>query len=377
MEGERIMGITTKDLAQLCGVSRTTVHRALYGGGRIHPDTKEMILRVAKEHDYRPDLLARGLVKGQTYYIGVVVMDVRNRYFAGMLSAIEREAAQHGYNINITLHDNNRKFEQDQLMRLSSYRMDGIILSSVNEGSAYAKFLESLETPIVTVDNMIADGIPFVSIDQRAAMRDAVEHILAMRKYERIVFVCPAMAIAEEQNIYVHRERKKGFEEAMASAPEVQAEYVLNWDYLKRAGELASDGIRTAFACTADDFALDIMKYLKEQGLRTPQNYGIVGFDNVDTLKYITPQLVTVSNKVDAVAKAAVQMLFTLIDAGQENEKEQAAGSGGFQQKTSECAKSSGSQYKEEVDSITRQGEPAGREWAQILPHELIDGETL
>ena len=213
------MGITTKDLAQLCGVSRTTVHRALYGGGRIHPDTKEMILRVAKEHDYRPDLLARGLVKGRTYYIGVVVMDVRNRYFAGMLSAIGREAAQHGYNINITLHDNNRKFEQDQLTRLSSYRMDGIILSSVNEGPEYAKFLESLETPIVTVDNKIADGIPFVSIDQRVAMREAVEHILEMKKYERIVFVCPAMAVAGEQNIYVHRERKKGFEEAMAGAP--------------------------------------------------------------------------------------------------------------------------------------------------------------
>ena len=98
-----------------------------------------------------------------------------NRYFAGMLSAIGREAAQHGYNINITLHDNNRKFEQDQLTRLSSYRMDGIILSSVNEGAEYAKFLESLETPIVTVDNKIADGLPFVSIDQRAAMREAVE----------------------------------------------------------------------------------------------------------------------------------------------------------------------------------------------------------
>ena len=250
------MAITTKDLAQLCGVSRTTVHRALYGGGRIRPDTKEMILRVAKEHDYRPDLLARGLVKGQTYYIGVVVMDVRNRYFAGMLSAIEREAAQHGYNINITLHDNNGKFEQDQLMRLSSYRMDGIILSSVNEGPAYAKFLESLETPIVTVDNKIAEGLPFVSIDQKAAMRDAVEHILKMKKYERIVFVCPAMAVAGAQNNYVHRERKAGFEEAMATAPEVQAEYVLNWDYLKRVQELASDGVRTAFACTADDFAL-------------------------------------------------------------------------------------------------------------------------
>ena len=98
------MGITTKDLAQLCGVSRTTVHRALYGGGRIHPDTKEMILRVAREHDYRPDLLARGLVKGRTYYIGVVVMDVKNRYFSAMLSAISREATSRGYNINIALH---------------------------------------------------------------------------------------------------------------------------------------------------------------------------------------------------------------------------------------------------------------------------------
>ena len=283
------MGITTKDLAQLCGVSRTTVHRALYGGGRIHPDTKEMILRVAKEHDYRPDLLARGLVKGRIYYIGVVVMDVRNRYFAGMLSAIGREAAQHGYNINITLHDNNRKFEQDQLTRLSSYRMDGIILSSVNEGAEYAKFLESLETPIVTVDNKIADGLPFVSIDQRAAMREAVEHILEMKKYERIVFVCPAMAVAGEQNIYVHRERKKGFEEAMAGAP-----------------------------------------------------------DNVDTLKYITPQLVTVSNKVDAVAKVAVQMLFALINAGQE-----------------------------QADEKSQVAEQEAQRRVQILPHELIDGETL
>ena len=106
--------------------------------------------------------------------------------------------------------------------------------------------------------------------------------------------------------------------------------------------------MRTAFACTADDFALDIMKYLKEKGLRTPADYGIVGFDNVDTLKYITPQLVTVSNKVDAVAKAAVQMLFALIDAGQEqaDEKAQAA--------------------EQEVQRRV-----------QILPHELIDGETL
>ncbi|MFR3320169.1 MAG: substrate-binding domain-containing protein [Lachnospiraceae bacterium] len=156
------------------------------------------------------------------------------------------------------------------------------------------------------------------------------------------------MAVAGEQNIYVHRERKKGFEEAMAGAPGVQAEYVLNWEYLKQVEKLAQDGIRTAFACTADDFALDIMKYLKEKGLRAPADYGIVGFDNVDTLKYITPQLVTVSNKVDAVAKAAVQMLFALINAGQE-----------------------------QADEKSQVAEQEAQRRVQILPHELIDGETL
>ena len=134
----------------------------------------------------------------------------------------------------------------------------------------------------------------------------------------------------------------------MACAPGVQAEYVLNWEYLKQVEKLAHDGIRTAFACTADDFALDIMKYLKEKGLRAPADYGIVGFDNVDTLKYITPQLVTVSNKVDAVAKAAVQMLFALIDAGQEH-----------------------------ADQKPQVAEQEAQRRVQILPHELIEGETL
>ena len=59
--------------------------------------------------------------------------------------------------------------------RLADYRVDGIILSSVNEGESYRTFLESLHRPIVSVDNRIADGIPFVGIDQRAAVREAVQ----------------------------------------------------------------------------------------------------------------------------------------------------------------------------------------------------------
>lgn len=310
---EMSLGITTKDLARLCGVSRTTVHRALSGQGRINPDTKELILQTAREHDYRPDLLARGLVKGRTYYIGVVVLDVKNRYFAQMLSAVGAEAAKYGYCINITLHDGSKKTEKEQLLKLSAYHMDGILLSSVNEGEEYRRFLKSLGMPVVSVDNRIAPGIPFVGIDQKNAMREAAKKVLE-KGYQRLVFVCPPLDKKEKENTYVHRERLKGFQEAAALYPDCRVEYIFTWDYLERAAALAKEEIRTAFVCTADIFALNIMKTLKQEGKRTPVDYGITGFDNLDILDFVTPRLVTVSNQAEAVAVEAVRLLMELIE---------------------------------------------------------------
>lgn len=308
------MGITTKDLAQICGVSRTTVHRALHDGtGRINPDTKEMILRVARENGYRPDLLARGLVKGQTFNIGVVVLDVKNRYFAQMLSAIGVEANKRGYFVNITLHGNDKETEKNQLTRLVDYHVDGIIVSSVNEGGEYRKFLESLDVPIVSVDNKIADGIPFVGIDQRQAMRQAAEKVLE-KGYTKLVYVCPPIDDQSERNIYVHRERLAGFQEAVEKTTDVETVYLLDWDYLEQVKEALHFSGRTAYICAADEFALDIMKYLKKEGLKAGMDYGIMGFDNIDVLDYVVPRLTTISNSVEEVAGAAVSLLFELIN---------------------------------------------------------------
>lgn len=103
-----------------------------------------------------------GLAKGQTYNIGVVVLDVKNRYFAQMLSTISTEAYAAATASTSRCTAGMPGTEREQLTRLADYRVDGIILSSVNEGKAYRTFLESLHRPIVSVDNRIADGIPFV-----------------------------------------------------------------------------------------------------------------------------------------------------------------------------------------------------------------------
>lgn len=307
------MGITTKDLAKICGVSRTTIYRALSDTGRINPQTKDFILETVKKYDYRPDLLARGLVKGQTYNIGVVVLDVNNRYFAQMLSAIEVEARKQGYFVNITLHEKNPDIEKEQMARLVDYHVEGIILSSVNQGEEYKKFLYSLNTPIVTIDNRIEEGIPFVGINEREAARAATAQIIE-KGYQKVVFVCPPLLDRGKENIYVHEEREKGFQEAMLCSTEVEAVIIDQVDYLDCCANQLIDGVKTAFFCSGDMFALKLMKHLKSLGKRAPKDYGIMGFDNIDVLDYVTPRLTTIDNSVDKIAKMAVDMLFDLID---------------------------------------------------------------
>ena len=89
------------------------------------------------------------------------------------------------------------------------------ILSSVNQGGAYRDFLRSLDTPIVTIGNKIAEGIPFVSIQEKKAAKEATEAIL-YKGYEKIVFVCPPLE-RTEGNTYVHRQRLEGFLEALSN----------------------------------------------------------------------------------------------------------------------------------------------------------------
>lgn len=304
------MGVTTNDIARICQVSRTTVIRALNNQGRISKETKDRIVKTAEELGYRPDLLARGLVKGKTMYIGVVVFDVKNQYFAQMLSAIETEAQTRGYCVNITLHGKNREKEVDLIRKLVDYHVDGLILSPVNKGEHFNKFLQSLDTPLVIIGNKVSEEIPFVGIDERQAAKEATEKIMDSG-YERVVFVCPPLGESKEGNNYTHEQRLKGFMEAAGCREGVENVIIKTENYEQEAACLLEGGnCRTAFFCSGDIYAMDIMKHLKSCGKRAPKDYGIMGFDDIELLEYLSPRLSTIYNSVEEVAKKAVELLF-------------------------------------------------------------------
>lgn len=308
------MGITTKELAELCGVSRGTIDRALNNKGRINAETKDKILKLAQELGYRPDLLARSLVKGRSFCVGVVVFDVRNHYFSQMLSAIELACKAEQYFVYFAMHEKDMNLEIELINNLVDRRIDGLIICPVNKGPKFASFLSNLPIPAVIIGNKISDEIPFVGIDERKASFDATS-LIASKGYERICFVCPPLTDEKNENIFAHKQRLIGYQEAIRFNLEVEGVVIGDWSYIEKSIELAQNSSKkTAFFCSGDIYALSILKELRVRGLSVPGQFGLMGFDKIDMLDYVTPSITTVNNSIESVATKSVECLMKLIN---------------------------------------------------------------
>lgn len=308
------MGITVNQIAELCGVSRTTVLRALNDQNRVSAETKKRILAVAKAHGYRPNLLARSLNKGRTMSLGVITYDVENYVFAQSLGAINNEAKKQGYFLNISLQGQDNESELQQLQELADRRIEGILISPVNQGPAFIQFLKELGVPIVCIGNYVSDDFSTVLIDEYRAARDAVQYI-ASKGYQRIIFVCPPLSAAQNQNVYSHVQRSLGVKDEIACAEQLSYTTIESETYVKDViCQVNSTQERTAILCSGDIYALQIMSALKEQEYSIPGSVGIMGFDNISVLQYVTPRLTTVSTSVTEVAIAAVRELISQVE---------------------------------------------------------------
>ena len=307
------MAVTLRDIALASGVSRGTVDRALNGKGRISPQTKEKIITIANEMGYKPDLIARSLVKGRSMSIGVIVFDILNQYFSQMVNAIGVEARNSGYSMEFMMQEKSKELEITLIDTLIGRRTDGIILCPVNKGLDFSAYLSTLPMPVVVVGNKLDDNLPFFGMDEYAAAKDATR-MIADKGYERIVLICPSLNDTATENIFVHEERRRGFMEAVTARGLTNYEIIDHWAYTKAAHAcLLRDKLRTAFFCSGDIFALELVNYLKEHGLVAPMDFGIMGFDGIDVLRYVSPRIATVCSPIEAIGVAAFEGIVSLV----------------------------------------------------------------
>jgi LacI family transcriptional regulator len=280
------MKVTMQQVADLCGVSIGTAARALNDRPGINKRTKEKILRVSRELGYRPHLLARSLRIGRTMTIGIVVYDLDNRFFAQLVNALETTAKESGYFIYLTLSNHDLEQERACLEHLAGLNVDGVLMVPMNKGTEF--------------------------IQDRAAIHRAVD-AAAQRGYKRIIYVSPPLSYKGRENIYEVEERLEGFREG-ARKHGIETAVIKEKAFREPLlATSASADTRTAIMCSSDIYALEALSYLRAAGFRVPEDRGLIGFDDIDLLRYVTPALTTISYPIPQVALEAFALLKRLM----------------------------------------------------------------
>ncbi|MBT2759073.1 LacI family DNA-binding transcriptional regulator [Mesobacillus foraminis] len=312
------MRITIKDLAEYCGVSSGTVDRALNNRPGIKLKTKQQVLEAAAKLNYRPDFTARSLVKGKTMTLGIVLFDLYNRSFAQLLNAVELKAKEYGYFIYVALTNKDPDNEKQCIEYLANHKVDGMILFTVHQGEEFEHYLESFSFPIITIFNFLSERWQYIGINERGAMKD-VALFIADKGYTQITYICPPLSFQGKRNIFTQEERLKGLMEGLSERGIDHVMVIKQNDYLDVLDGLVFKDGDNAIVCSCDLYALEVMNHFKEKKIKIPEDVGLMGFDNIDVLKYISPKLTTVEYPVEEIGKMAVESLIHKIEDGKFN----------------------------------------------------------
>lgn len=304
---------TIKDVANAAGVSVATISRVLSNPDVVKPATKEHVLQIIKEMNYQPNVLARQLRTQTTKAVIVIVPNIENSFFHGILSGIGSEAERHGYQMLIADLKSQPSLENYYIEAIKQRQVDGIISLSAN----MTQKLETMITekyPLVMVVQCVPNyAIPSVAIDNMAASKALMTHLIRLghRNIAHLT-VSPMqipyqdrlksyISVLEEHNIPVDNELISYGE------PSIKGGYDQMWTLLSKQKNI------TAVFAAGDTMAIGAMKALKDQGLRVPEDCAVVGFDDIDLSAVWEPALTTIRQPKETMGKTAFQKLLALM----------------------------------------------------------------
>ena len=311
--------VTLKDVAQRAGVTTATVSYALSGKRPISEATKRRVMEAIAELDYVPDLNARGLSMRDSKLIGVVVPQTepgerlmfQNSFYSEVLGSIEYYARQQGYHILISATDANESY----LTLAKQRNLDGIIVIGMYPDEFYQQ-MKKTQIPIVLIDSYCNDHYYHnIRIDDAYGSYLATRYMLECG-HTRIAFFAGQM---KENGVM--KKRLLGYRQALEEFQvPYEREYVFEGqiDYasgIALADRLMDQGLpATGVVAAADILAIGAAKGFFERGKRVPEDYSLIGFDDVEIAQYLTPGLTTIRQQISLKGQKAVELLLKHIE---------------------------------------------------------------
>lgn len=308
--------ITITDIAKELNITAATVSRALNNHPAISEETKQKVAEVAFRLNYKANKIASSLRSGKSYAIGVLIPSAEINFFGSVIHGIEQMANIHGYNVLIYQTNELKEYEKKGIETFLSARVDGILVSIAKESTDYDHLaaIKRRGVPVIFFDRVIDDAdISSVAVNDYKGAFLATEH-LVHQGYKKIGH------ISGPQHIKIFRDRLKGYTGALkAYGLPVDEELIFSGNVSINAGK---EAIRHFFArehrpdavFAVEDFtALGALKALKEQNIKIPEEFGVVGFANELFGEHITPSLSTIDQQTVTMGKESFKLLLNMI----------------------------------------------------------------
>jgi LacI family transcriptional regulator len=314
--------ITIENIAKKSGVSKGTVSAVINGKTSVKPETRDMILKVMKEYNFRPKGIARNLKNGKLdKSIGIIIKDLNYPFYTAVATGVKEYANNKGYSVIITSSDDDHECEKKLSHLFSSKDIKGIIIAPIVEGTAEIEHLFKLKMinyPFVLLEDVKGIQANVVAINNVRAIKKAVKYLIESGHTKIVHFAGPPQSTHTQERI-------EGFRHAFSESP-----LVFNKEMIVSIGthydECFSKTIKyfknrnrkdypTAIVCFNDHQALAVMTALNGLDIKVPQDISIVGNDDIYYAKIYPVPLTTIRAPQNEIGKRAAEILIRNIES--------------------------------------------------------------
>jgi len=311
------MAVRLKDIARDLNVSVITVSKAMRGNTDISEATRERVLARMKELDYQPNMMARSLVTGQSYIVGLIVPDLLNPFFTELATSLGSALRKQSYGLVLASSEDNAEVEQSEIRMMLARGVDALLVASCQPTLQGFMNVHNQSTPFVLLDRPFPHlRANFVGTDDYAGGRLATEHLISIGRKRLAYIGSPDLTPAAE--------RFRGFRIALRDhGIEVRNEWVLSNPELEESRDDAGYELMQKLLkrrprpngvfCHNDVVAIGAMKATLDAGLSIPKDIAFVGFDNVRYSKYLQIPLTSVDQSTGQLGAVAAQLALDLI----------------------------------------------------------------
>lgn len=314
--------VTIKFLAQKAGVSFSTVAKALNDDPTININTRKRIQSIAKEYNYTPNILAKGLRSRRTMAIGVILNDLQSPFYSEIYKAIGDLLNQKGYTMFLADSNYNVERERKNILTMISQGVEGLIISSVSENSSNIDLLIKEEVYTVFIDNLPTKcPLCCVYVDHEAAASLALSHLINRGHTDILLLNGPEHLPSSQRYLSGYKETLElhniPFRENLVKHNPISIEATADQmgRILKGEDSVKKDQF-SAIVTLSDVIAIGIYEAAQTHNFSIPETYSIVGYDNILATKYLNPPLTTVNQPKEQTGHHAAGILLDRIEQG-------------------------------------------------------------